>query len=282
VIPTTNKVYKVISTIKFKKSNNSWPPHLAPQDHTRQQKYKRGKDPTVICSSSTQQFNQQTSPSPQQQDITMSHRTDTVECANCLSVFKGLRGLTMHRNHRPDCHKAYLQLSHFKKQPASGVATSRSNQQQTKNRNSKKQRVDSSGNASSTPLLAQEDFNKETLNSFPHREMYHTNSSSGLLSVTGNTAAPNSDSEDNNSNQNSSFMELLVEEPSSGVESVEDTEGEDATTGNATDDDTPDTSLLKLYNDINSVLYSNDELPLNKFSIQEKVQVDLLRTLKQY
>jgi hypothetical protein len=186
----------------------------------------------------------------------------------------------MHRNHRPDCHKAYLQLSHFKKQPASGVATSRSNQQQTKNRNSKKQRVDSSGNASSTPLLAQEDFNKETLNSFPHREMYHTNSSSGLLSVTGNTAAPNSDSEDNNSNQNSSFMELLVEEPSSGVESVEDTEGEDATTGNATDDDTPDTSLLKLYNDINSVLYSNDELPLNKFSIQEKVQVDLLRTLK--
>jgi hypothetical protein len=112
----------------------------------------------------------------------MSHRTDTVECANCLSVFKGLRGLTMHRNHRPDCHKAYLQLSHFKKQPASGVATSRSNQQQTKNRNSKKQRVDSSGNASSTPfLLAQRDFNKETLNSYPPQTVcHHTNSSSGL------------------------------------------------------------------------------------------------------
>jgi hypothetical protein len=69
---------------------------------------------------------------------------------------------------------------------------------------------------------------------------------------------------------------------SCSVEDVDDTEQEqDATTNNIIHDDTPDTSLLVWYNDISSVLYSNDELSLDRFSIQEKVQVDLLRTLKQ-
>lgn len=191
----------------------------------------------------------------------------------------------MHRNHKPDCHKAYLQLSHFKKQQAARVARS-NRQEQTQNRNNKKHRVDLSGNASSTSLLEpQQDFNEETNNSFPNSGMHHTKRSSAFLSsgVVCNIAAPNSNSEeDNNSNQNFTFMDFSAEEPSSGVESVEDTaEGEDdSTTGIVIDDDTADTSLLKLYNDINSVLYTNNELPLNKFSIQEKVQVDLLHTLK--
>jgi hypothetical protein len=57
------------------------------------------------------------------------------------------------------------------------------------------------------------------------------------------------------------------------IKSVEERGNEDDCDTNM---DTPDPSLLKLHNDIHSVLYTtNIELPLNKFSIQEKLQVDL-------
>jgi len=196
----------------------------------------------------------------------------------------------MHRNHRPDCHKAYMQLSHFKKQQRVGV--SRSNRQQTKKRNSKKQRVHSPGKALSTQSTAQQqDFHEENNDTFPNSGMYQTsdnNRNTAFLSPVSHntTTAPSSSDDpkgDNDSNQNYSFVDLLADDhqDQSSFGNVEDREGADATPSIVIDADTPDTSLLKLYNDINSVLYTDNELPLNKFSIQEKVQVDLLRTLKQ-
>jgi hypothetical protein len=60
VIPTTNEVYKVTSAIKIKKSNNSWPLHLAPRgDHTRQQKYKRAGPNVIVPAAHNNSTNKQ-------------------------------------------------------------------------------------------------------------------------------------------------------------------------------------------------------------------------------
>jgi hypothetical protein len=76
----------------------------------------------------------------------MSDNMLVVECPHCEEVFKGQRGLAMHRNHQPDCLKAYLQLSISSKiQKMTGnPRTHHQKERHDTERRNKKLRVDSS------------------------------------------------------------------------------------------------------------------------------------------
>ena len=174
----------------------------------------------------------------------------------------------MHRNRQPDCLKAYLQLSNFKKKKSARHPNTRCHKE--KNKRTKKHRVEKGNDNSGSPNVCD-------ISPSPNL----TNSNTRQVP---------------NPHEDESFSETLFEDTEDAdlergnMQSVEAAGKEVGTSNgiqesnhsdtNMMDMHTPDPSLLKLYNDINSVLYVNNELPLNKFSIQEKVQVDLLRTLK--
>jgi Plavaka transposase len=180
----------------------------------------------------------------------------------------------MHRHRQPDCLKAYLQLSSFKKKKMERHPNTRDRHNtrghKEKNGRTKKQRVekenDNNGSPNECDISPPPNLFNSSTRQDPNNEAILSFSQTRLL-----------EAEDANLETGSIQS---VEAAGKEVGTSNGIQESNPSNINMTDMHTPDPSLLNLYNDINSVLYINNELPLNKFSVQEKVQVDLLRTLK--
>ena len=183
----------------------------------------------------------------------------------------------MHRHRQPDCLKAYLQLSSFKKKKMERHPNTRGRPNtrghKEKNGRTKKQRVEKENDNNGSPNECDISPPPNLFNSSTRQD---PNNEAILLSFSQTQLL---EAEDANLETGSiQSVEAAGKEVGTSNGGIQESNPSNV---NMTDMHTPDPSLLNLYNDINSVLYINNELPLNKFSVQEKVRVDLLRTLKQ-
>ena len=173
----------------------------------------------------------------------------------------------MHRNRQPDCLKAYLQLSNFKKKKSARHPNTRCHKE--KNERTKKHRVEKGNDNSGSPNVCD-------------------------ISPSPNLTNSNTRQVPNPHEDDESFSETLFEDTEDAdlergnMQSVEAAGKEVGTSNgiqesnhsdtNMMDMHTPDPSLLKLYNDINSVLYVNNELPQQQHDHDDDMAISMLES----
>ena len=237
----------------------------------------------------------------------MSKNSGVTECHNCLAIFKGMRGLAMHRNRRHECQEAYLHLcANNSKQQKDHQPLLQTNQQEKTNKSrkskntptrqeKKKSRVLNHSPsvsrilAAPTPSILEED-NDEILsivasdNSECENQSECSNNLNSLNDDSNSINSIKSCLSQSSSGKGKVFLPSTNNDSSSPSNNHEKSKEADEGAAQQQCGDTntdPDISLLKLYNDITTDFnMMDDNLHLNKFSTQEMVQVDLLRTLK--
>ena len=209
----------------------------------------------------------------------------------------------MHRNRRHECQEAYLHLcANNSKQQKDDPPLLQTNEQETTNKSRKRNTPTRQGQKRSRVLNHCPSVSRilvAPLPSIEDNEILSTVASDKSECKRNESDCSNnldSLNDDDDDDDDSNSINSCLSQSSSGKREVffpssnnDSSPGENHETsqadGGATqqqcDTNTdPDNSLLKLYNDINSELHMDHNLHLNKFSTQEMVQVDLLRTLK--
>jgi hypothetical protein len=204
-----------------------------------------------------------------------------LQCGHCRSFFKGERGLSVHRSQRPACENAYLRID---------TATRNiSNVAQRQSKRSKQNPPAAPAPIERNQSQSEEECDgtslvKEVNHDFP----IDNNSISSMELQTTNfdieTDASLTDSDERLSSR-------LTTEPLVGhintttQRNLHHTsnlahEGFNTDTANPVVMEEPDNSLLQVYDDLMANKEMDEISGLSMLTVQEKVQVDLLRTLR--
>jgi hypothetical protein len=222
---------------------------------------------------------------------------NTSQCLHCKCLFKGERGLKIHRTLKIECLDAYLKSQkHFsRKTPSTSkqIPTPATKIQATKR--SKKQRQQESKSQNTTNKFEEDDSSDDSRSfvsfNFPndndgipdlsdndsysiHHEKENSNHSKayGKGSNLSSNATSIHCGSDHNGLSGASVVEMEHERFANSA--IED---ETSIQHVVADGDSPDESLLKIYDEIQTK--SNTQINVEDMSTQEMFQIDLLKTL---